>query len=190
MIDIQAAIQAGKGPRYEHWAKLFNLKEAARTLVYLQEAGLTDYKSLEIKTTDAVKRFNELTEQNKTLESQIAEKSSLRKHIANYIKTNPVYKEYRKSGYSRKYRSEHEGDIIIHQTAKKAFDELGIGKLPSVASLNEETAQLSREKKIAYHEYVKARADMKSLLTAKANIDKLINNPAQNRDTQHNDLEV
>jgi len=190
LVDIQAALQAGKGPGYERWAKLFNLKEAAKTLVYLQEAGLTDYESLETKSAEVVKRFNKLSVLNKTLETQIAQKTALRKHISDYIKTNPVYKEYRKSGYSAKYRSDHESDIIIHQTAKKAFDELGMDRLPPLSDLNEEYARLSREKKNAYRDYVKARADMKSLLTAKANIDKLMDSPAVSRENKYNDLEV
>ena len=190
LLDIQAALQAGKGPGYERWAKLFNLKEAAKTLVYLQEAGLTDYESLEVKTDEAVKRFGELTELNKTLESEITRNASLRKNIYDYIKTNTVYKEYRKSGYSAKYRAGHEGDIILHQSAKKAFNELGMEKLPPLSALNEEYARLSHDKKNTYREYVKARADMKRLLTAKANIDTLMNSPAMNRDNKHNDLEV
>jgi CheY-like chemotaxis protein len=62
LLDIQAAIQAGKGPGYECFAKLFNLKESAKTLIYLQEAGLTDYSSLEKKSAEAVKLFSEAPE--------------------------------------------------------------------------------------------------------------------------------
>ena len=32
LVDIQAKMQAGKGKGYERWAKVFNLKEAAKTL--------------------------------------------------------------------------------------------------------------------------------------------------------------
>ena len=34
-------------------------------------------------------------------------------------KTRAVYVEYRKAGYSKKFRAEHEADILIHQAAKK-----------------------------------------------------------------------
>ncbi len=30
LIDIQEKIKAGKGAEYEHWAKIFNLKQAAK----------------------------------------------------------------------------------------------------------------------------------------------------------------
>lgn len=32
LVDITAKLQAGKGAGYEHWAKIFNLKDAAKTL--------------------------------------------------------------------------------------------------------------------------------------------------------------
>ena len=37
LIDIQEKIQSGKGPGFERWAKVHNLKAMARTLIYLQE---------------------------------------------------------------------------------------------------------------------------------------------------------
>ena len=71
-------------------------------------------------------------------------------HIINYAKTRDVYAGYRKAGYSKKYLAEHEGDILLHKAAKNAFDELGVKKLPSVKSLQEEYAKLLSEKKTAY----------------------------------------
>ena len=51
-IDIQSKLQ-GKGPGYERWAKVFNLKQMAAALAYLQDNGLTDYEQLERKVTEA-----------------------------------------------------------------------------------------------------------------------------------------
>ena len=81
---------------------------------------------------------------------------------------------YRKAGYSKKFRAEHEADILLHQTAKKAFDELGMKKLPTVKSLQAEYAELMAQKKAAYSGYRKARDEMKELLTVKANVDRIM----------------
>ena len=43
VIDIQERMAQGKGPGYEQWAKLYNLKQMAATLQFLQENDLTDY---------------------------------------------------------------------------------------------------------------------------------------------------
>ena len=47
----------------------------------------------------------------------------------------------------RLYLADHGGDILLHKAAKKAFDELGVKKLPTVKSLQEEYAKLLAEKK-------------------------------------------
>ena len=44
--------------------------------------------------------------------------------------------------YSKKYLAEHEPDILLHRAAKKAFNENGLKKLPTVKSLKEEYARL------------------------------------------------
>ena len=51
---------------------------------------------------------------------------------------------------------------------------LGDKKKPSIKALNTEYAELLAEKKAAYADYRKAREEMKELLTAKANIDRIL----------------
>ena len=52
----------------------------------------------------------------------MAEIAVLRTHIVNYAKTREVYVAYRKAGYSKKFREEHEEEILLHQAAKDALD--------------------------------------------------------------------
>ena len=40
LIDIEARLAAGKGGGYAQWAKVFNIKQMAKTLLYLQEHGI------------------------------------------------------------------------------------------------------------------------------------------------------
>jgi len=46
----------------------------------------------------------------------------LKKHIINYARTREVFAAYKASGYSKKYFAEHESDILLHRTAKKALN--------------------------------------------------------------------
>ncbi|MDE5804134.1 MAG: hypothetical protein K2I22_14620 [Lachnospiraceae bacterium] len=43
LLDIRTKLQAGKGKGYEQWAKVFNLKEVAKTINFLTENGVKDY---------------------------------------------------------------------------------------------------------------------------------------------------
>ena len=91
-----------------------------------------------------------------------------------YAKTRDTYVAYRKAGYSKNFLAEHESEITIHKTAKNYFDGLGLKELPTIKALNTEYAELLAEKKVAYADYRKAREEMKELLTAKANIDRIL----------------
>ena len=102
----------------------------------------------------------------------MAEISVLRTHIVNYAKTREVYVAYRKAGYSKKFREEHEKEILLHQAAKNAFDEMGVKKLLKVKELQTEYAKLLEEKKKTYAEYRRSREEMRELLTAKASADR------------------
>lgn len=186
LIDIQAKIQAGKGSGYERWAKVFNLKQAAQTMNYLQEHGDMNYEELAEKTTAVTARFNHLSDCMKELEASLNANASLQKNIVNYSKTRNVYVAYRKAGYSKKFRAAHEADILLHQAAKRAFDERGVKKLPTVASLRARYAKQLDEKKKAYREYREARDEMRALLVVKANVDRLLNLPERQNEREHN----
>ena len=47
LVDIEKKLAEGKGRGYEHWAKIHNLKQAAKTLNVYQEYGFTSPEQLE-----------------------------------------------------------------------------------------------------------------------------------------------
>lgn len=52
LLDIQKIIAKGKGPGYERWAKVRNIKQMAQTLLFLEEHNLRDYDELAAKAKD------------------------------------------------------------------------------------------------------------------------------------------
>lgn len=95
----------------------------------------------------AVTSFNELSASIKEKEKRLAEIQVLKTHIINYVKTKDVYADYRKCGYSKKFLEEHRQEILLHNAAKNAFDELHVKKIPKVKELNAEYAEILAEKK-------------------------------------------
>ena len=184
LVDIQAKLQAGKGTGYARWAKTFNLKQMAQTLNYLTEHGLLDYADLTARADETTVHYHELSAKIKAAEKRMAEIAVLKTHIINYAKTRDTYAAYRKAGYLKKFKAEHESEILLHQAAKKFFDDAGLKKLPSVKSLQAEYAALLAEKKEAYADYRKAREEMKELLTIRANVQKLMGYEAQEQEKE------
>lgn len=174
LIDIQKAIQEGKSGKYLDFINRYNLKQIAQSVAYLEERDMLDRELLAQNAATASDCFHELSEKIKGAETRMKEIAVLREHIRNYIKTRDTYVAYRKAGYSKKFLAEHESEITLHKAAKKKFDELGVKKLPTLKSLDAEYARLLAEKKALFPEYRKAREEMKELLTAKSNFDRLL----------------
>ena len=170
-ITPEEANQVG----YEKWAKKFNRKEAARTVILLKEKGLGNYEDLSAHIENLSARFDALSDSIKTAEKRMVEVQTLQQHIKNYRSTRQIYIEYRKSGYSKKFFEEHRQEITIHKAAKQAFDELQITKLPSMQSLYEEFHQLAVQKKQDYAEYRQIRKEKEELLIAKRTVETILN---------------
>lgn len=174
LVDIQAKLQAGKGTGYERWAKIFNLKQMAQTINFLSENNLISYEDLEKKAQAVSDNFNQLSAQIKAAEKRMTEIGKLKTHIINYSKTREIYTAYRKAGYSKKFYEKHTSNLLLHKAAKTAFDELDSKKLPTVKALQTEYSVLLSEKKKAYAKYHLVKKEMQNVLTAKANVDRLL----------------
>lgn len=174
IIDIQSRMKNGKGPAYERWAKIFNLKQMAATLQYLQENGLLEYGQLEKRAAEAADRFHVLSSQIKSIEGAMNANAELKAAIVDYAKTRPVFNDYKAAKYSRKYFAEHEGEIALYRAAQDTFRRVLSGaKLPKMEALKAEFQKLTAEKRTAYRQYRAVRKDMQEVVTAKANIDRL-----------------
>ena len=184
IIDIQTRLQ-GKGPAYERWAKVFNLKQMAAALAYLQDNGLTEYEQLEKKAEQATEHFHTLAGKIKTVEAALATNTELKGATVNYAKTRPVFEAYKAARYSRKYLAEHEAEIEIYRAARATMSAILDGaKLPKMDRLKEEGRRLAAEKKELYAEYREARREMREATTAKANIDYLLGLTGQEKNKE------
>ena len=169
LIDIDSKLRMNKTT-----AKIRNLKQMAQTINYLREQGLLDLAELQKKTANVTKKYHELSERIKSMETRMKAIGEMKTQIIAYMRTHEVYDSYRKSGYSRAYYAEYESEILLHKAAKKAFDEWNLKKLPTVKSLNAEYMDLVKQKKALYVEYSAVRSEMRELLIHKSNVEKIL----------------
>ena len=174
LIDIQEKMEQGKGAGYTKWATVYNIKQMAQTLLFLQERDIRDYDILAEKANGASTHFHELSQEIKVAEKRLGEIAVLKTHILNYVKTRDVFVEYKKSGYNKKYYSEHESEIILYNAAREAFNELPDKKVPKIKELNEEYAKLLGHKKELYSRYRQSKKEMQDFVTAKHNVDSFL----------------
>ena len=152
LVDIQKKMQEGKGAGYERWAKVFNVKQMAKVLLFLAEKGIRDYDTLAEKADAASQQFDEMLKKIKANERRLNDIYVLKHHIIDYAKTRDIYVEYRKSGYSKDFYEKHRKDITIHQAAKVAFSAFEYGKVPKVKDLKEEYCEVLEDIRKCYQE--------------------------------------
>lgn len=175
IIDIQKRLAQGKGPGYERWAKLYNLKQMAAALQFLQEHDLTDYDALAARTEAAVEQTHALAGELQTVEDQLARTSELMGAVVEYAKTRPVFDGYKAAKYSKKYLAEHGDELDRYRAAKAAINDLLAGaKLPKMDVLKKRRQELAARKKELYTQYRAAQRDMRELVAVQGNIDHLL----------------
>lgn len=174
LIDIQERMRQGKGPAYERWAKVYNLKQMAAALQYLKEHQLFEYDDLAVKTDAATERFHTLAGDIQQTEAELSRVSDLMAAVVQYAKTRPAFDGYKATKYNRKYLAEHEAELADYRAAKATMAELlGGEKLPKMDVLKEKRRQLAARKKALYLEYRKAQQDMRELVAVKGSVDHL-----------------
>ena len=175
LMDIQARLQ-GRGPGMERWMKIHNLKEAAKTLNYLTEHGITEYDVLASRAETAAADFEAVSTSIKQMEHRMEQIAALKTHIINYAKTRNTYLAYRKTKAADKpaFRAAHETDLLLHEAAKRAFDAQGVKKLPTVKVLQAEYTDLLAKKKAAYEDFKRLRQENQELQAVKSNVDSLL----------------
>ena len=184
LIDVQEKLKT-KGPGYARWAKVHNLKEMSKSILFLREHGIESLEQLNDFIEEKTVLRDEFMASVRTAEGRMSEISVLRKHIFDYSNTRKTYEAYRKAGYSRKFFEAHREEITVHKAAKKAFDELGVKKIPKVKELNEEYAELLAKKKQAFADYRKCRDKVKECLIVKENISSLYEAEKKEADTDN-----
>jgi len=202
LIDIQAKLQKAHSPGFEHFARLYNLKEMAKTLIFLSERGIDSYDALVEKSNTISGAHNKRSNRIKEIEAKLSEISELQKQIGTYGKTKDTYLMYRKmknetqSAWAKFRNQEHPADlfyesnranITLHEAAKKYFDAQGYGaskKIPTIKSLQMEYAKLNAEKKKLWAGYRAEREEMVALKMAKQNCDTFLGEPREPQKTK------
>ena len=175
IVDIQSRLR-GRGPGYERWLKVHNLKEAAKTLTYLTEHGITEYAALEKLAAEQIAKRDAAVTTIRQYEQRMERIADLRTHIVNYAKTRDIYLQYRKLPAAKKaaFASAHEDELMLHRAAKQAFEEYGEKKLPAIKDLQAEYKELMEKKRVAYAEYRPLKQQTQELETIKKNVDSLL----------------
>jgi len=153
LIDVENSIKAKESPGYEHWCRIFNIQQMAKTLIFIQENGYTDIKSLQTAHQNA---SNDVTNTQNRITEIKGELKTLRKQkeaTETYRRTVDTWKEYNSNKWWRqsskdKFYEENKADIEAYKSARDyIYTELKLEKFPSLKKLSGEISTLTAEQK-------------------------------------------
>ena len=190
LVDIEQKKAEGKGKGYEHWAKIHNIKQMAKTLNVYQQYGFTSPEQLEAAFDTAYEEMRQTSGELKTLETKLQGKKELQRQVLAYAKTKPARDglKAQKSPKAREaYRQAHESDFIIADAAARYFKAHGITRLPARKALQDEIEQLVSKKSGLYNTYQEQKQRFKELQTVKRNIDQILRReePRRRKEQSH-----
>ena len=189
LVDIEQKMAEGKGRGYERWAKIHNLKQAAKTLSVYQQYGFTSPEQLEAAVDTAYAEMRQTSGELKALETKLQGKKELQRQVLAYAQTKPA-RDGLKAQKSEKaraaYRQANESDFIIAEAAARYFKAHGITKLPARKALQAEIEQLISEKDGLYNTYHEQKQRFKELQTVKRNIDQILRREEPHRRKEQN----
>ena len=173
----------------QHWAKLQNLKLAAKTFAWLEEHGIENYSDLESRSAAVMEKRDTAHTSIKEAEARIAELSLVMKLAATYRHLKPVYDQYRQSRDKEKLLRGHESEIILFEAAAKELKRMGTVPLPSTENLKTELAALSKKKDTLLAEYKAVQSEAREYETIKRNVDVLLAVPKERERQRWHELE-
>ena len=173
-IDLENSIKAQQSAGYAKWAKVHNLKQAARTLNFLTEHGIDDYAALESKVAEISAANDEAVDALKTVERRLGEMAVLIKHISIYKQLRPVALELRQAKNKAAFRQEHESQLILYEAAARALKEAGMKKLPNLYALKAEYKKLDGEQEGLSEQYNEVKKELKEYGIIKQNVDSIL----------------
>ena len=190
LVDIEQKMAEGKGKGYEHWAKIHNIKQMAKTLNVYQQYGFTSPEQLEAAFDTAYEEMRQTSGELKTLETKLQGKKELQQQVLAYAKTKPARDGLwaQKSQKARDaYRQANESDFIIADAAARYFKAHGITRLPARKALQDEIEQLVSKKSGLYNTYHEQKQRFKELQTVKRNIDQILRReePRRRKEQSH-----
>mgnify|MGYP001660906339 FL=1 len=130
-INISTYVTTGNREGFERWAKLNNLKEAARTFNYLSENNLLNYEYFQQHICDVENSVKASDQRIEEICAELGTQKLIQKHCDSYRLCRKVIEECKSAKNPKTYRTRHQAEYQLHDTLKKELQDLGVTKIPN-----------------------------------------------------------
>ena len=176
-INISTYVTTGNREGFERWAKLNNLKEAARTFNYLSENNLLNYENFQQHISDITDSVKAVDQRIEEISTELGTQKLIQKHCDSYRLCRKVIEDFKSAKNPKAYRSKHQAEYQLHDSLKKELQDLGVTKIPSSEKIQKRIESLELEQAIVICEQQELHKKQKILGIIQQNFTALLNVP-------------
>ncbi len=176
-INISTYVTTGNREGFERWAKLNNLKEAARTFNYLSENNLLNYENFQQHISDITDSVKAVDQRIEEISTELGTQKLIQKHFDSYRLCRKVIEDCKSAKNPKAYRSKHQAEYQLHDSLKKELQDLGVTKIPSSEKIQKRIESLELEQAIVICEQQELHKKQKILGIIQQNFTALLNVP-------------
>lgn len=175
LIQIESNIKCRASAAYENWAKLHNLKEAAKTLNFLIEHDILSFKELDSKTDTLREQQSSMVAELKQLNDDVKDIDERIHFIKTYEEYKPIAAEYEKAVFKTKFRQKHFDELELFETVHARLKQLYPNKkIPSVAALKRAQERIEFKKDKLHEQYKDVQNEAQTYSVLRENIHGLL----------------
>ncbi|MBC6314037.1 relaxase/mobilization nuclease domain-containing protein [Listeria grandensis] len=187
MIELDKNKKAMENKGYEHWAKLHNLKQSAKTVNLMNKYNISSIDELEDVITQSNTQLQNLTTEIKVVEKDLALQQEINKYLKVYHQTQKVYSDYQHAKNKTVYYDSHSSAILLHQTSMKVLQKLKVNPNTITSnSLLENISKHQEKRQHLNHEHNTLKKKLREYQTLHQNINLTLKS---NRESNKDDKE-
>lgn len=172
MVNVAQKMAVSRG--YGNWAKLHNLKVAARSFVYLNEHGFSSMEELEQAYEAAKQEVDAAGKIRSAAVAKLRQKKELLSHIENFYATKKQRVGYKKSWNKSAYCQSWTEELKKSDAALAYLREQGIKAIPKKGDVQAEIDILVEEEKEALHIWEDKKVSRNELKKVMKNVEQML----------------
>ena len=176
-INISTYVTTGNREGFEHWAKINNLKGAARTFNYLSENNLLNYEDFRQHVSDIEASVKVADQRIAQINSDLSTQKIIQKHCDSYRLCRKVIEDCKSAKNPKAYRTKHQAEYQLNDSLKKEFQDLGVTKIRSFNKIQKRIETLESEQTATVREKQELQKKLKTLEIIQQNFTALLNAP-------------
>ena len=176
-INISTYVTTGNREGFGRWAKLNNLKEAARTFNYLSENNLLNYEDFQQHVSDIEASVKATDQRIAQINNELSTQKVIQKHCDSYWLCRKVVEDCKSAKNPKAYRIKHQAEYQLHDSLKKELQDLDVTKIPSSNKIQRWIESLEVEQAATVREKQELQKKLKALDIIRQNFASLLNAP-------------